>query len=151
MFSNHKYLSRADSFHCSSRALSPDLAAAWPTTKTINNPALSPFSSQSTLLDRSTLLLNITMALAAPKVPLEERIEATDAIERKAQALANQIKKSKHFIAFTGAGVSTSAGNLQCRTVYCNHLTCCRHPRLPRSRRQLDAPSSRKRAHWQAY
>ncbi|TVY42686.1 NAD-dependent protein deacetylase [Lachnellula occidentalis] len=50
------------------------------------------------------------MADSAPKVAAEERIEAPDAIDRKAQTLANQIKKSKHFIAFTGAGISTSAG-----------------------------------------
>ncbi|TVY91389.1 NAD-dependent protein deacetylase [Lachnellula willkommii] len=50
------------------------------------------------------------MADSAPKVAAEERIEALDAIDRKAQTLATQIKKSAHFIAFTGAGVSTSAG-----------------------------------------
>lgn len=50
------------------------------------------------------------MADSAPKIAEEERIESPDAIDLKAQSLANQIKKSKHFIAFTGAGVSTSAG-----------------------------------------
>ena len=50
------------------------------------------------------------MADSAPKVAAEERIEAPDVIDRKAQTLANQIKKSKHFIVFTGAGISTSAG-----------------------------------------
>lgn len=50
------------------------------------------------------------MASTAPKVPLEERFEASDEVERKADALADQIKRSKHFIAFTGAGISTSAG-----------------------------------------
>jgi hypothetical protein len=51
------------------------------------------------------------MSLTAPKVALKERFEDASAVNRKAEALANQIRKSKHFIAFTGAGVSTSAGN----------------------------------------
>jgi len=50
------------------------------------------------------------MANFAPKIAPEERVELPDVLDRKAQTLANQIKKSKHFIAFTGAGVSTSAG-----------------------------------------
>ncbi|KUJ14051.1 DHS-like NAD/FAD-binding domain-containing protein [Mollisia scopiformis] len=50
------------------------------------------------------------MADSSPKVAEAERIESPDAIDLKAQTLVDQIKKSKHFIAFTGAGVSTSAG-----------------------------------------
>ncbi|RFU34118.1 hypothetical protein B7463_g2209, partial [Scytalidium lignicola] len=50
------------------------------------------------------------MASSAPKVAEEERYEAFEVVDQKAQALADQIKKSKHFIAFTGAGVSTSTG-----------------------------------------
>lgn len=50
------------------------------------------------------------MANAAPKVAAEEREESPDAVDRKAEALADQIRRSKHFIAFTGAGISTSAG-----------------------------------------
>lgn len=50
------------------------------------------------------------MADSAPKVALEERQEAPNTLNKKAQTLANQIKTSKHFIAFTGAGISTSAG-----------------------------------------
>lgn len=52
------------------------------------------------------------MADSAPKVAPEERQEAANTLDNKAQTLANQIKKSKHFIAFTGAGISTSAGML---------------------------------------
>ena len=48
--------------------------------------------------------------MEGPKIAPEERVEVPDVVERKAQTLANQIKKSKHFIAFTGAGISTSAG-----------------------------------------
>ncbi|KAI1505183.1 NAD-dependent deacetylase sirtuin-7 [Biscogniauxia marginata] len=50
------------------------------------------------------------MANTAPKVAEEERQEASEVVDRKADALVTRIKKSKHFIAFTGAGVSTSAG-----------------------------------------
>jgi mono-ADP-ribosyltransferase sirtuin 6 len=52
------------------------------------------------------------MAETAPKVAAEERRESLAAVGRKAEALAKQIKQSKHFIVFTGAGVSTSAGGL---------------------------------------
>ena len=52
------------------------------------------------------------MADTVPRVAQKEIRESLDAVDRKAQTLATQIKKSKHFIAFTGAGVSTSAGNL---------------------------------------
>lgn len=50
------------------------------------------------------------MANTAPKVAGVEREEASAAIDRKAQVLADHIRKSKHLVAFTGAGVSTSAG-----------------------------------------
>ncbi|CRG88369.1 NAD-dependent histone deacetylase SIR2 [Talaromyces islandicus] len=50
------------------------------------------------------------MADSAPKVAARERREALAAVNKKAESLANQIRKSTHFIAFTGAGVSTSAG-----------------------------------------
>ncbi|OOQ89082.1 silent information regulator family protein [Penicillium brasilianum] len=50
------------------------------------------------------------MADTVPKVAAEERRESLAAVDRKAEALAKQIKRSKHFIVFTGAGISTSAG-----------------------------------------
>lgn len=40
----------------------------------------------------------------------KERREPVATVDKKAAALVEQIKKSKHFIAFTGAGISTSAG-----------------------------------------
>ncbi|KAI1136901.1 DHS-like NAD/FAD-binding domain-containing protein [Hypoxylon sp. FL0543] len=50
------------------------------------------------------------MANTAPKVPAEERQEPPEVIDKKAEVLANRIRKSKHLIVFTGAGISTSAG-----------------------------------------
>lgn len=50
------------------------------------------------------------MADTAPKVAEKERREAPESVETKARQLADRIRKSKHFIAFTGAGISTSAG-----------------------------------------
>ncbi|KAK3312539.1 NAD-dependent deacetylase sirtuin-7 [Apodospora peruviana] len=50
------------------------------------------------------------MADTAPEIAEEERQESPEIVDRKAESLANLIKKSNHFIAFTGAGVSTSAG-----------------------------------------
>jgi mono-ADP-ribosyltransferase sirtuin 6 len=50
------------------------------------------------------------MALSAPEIAETELEEAPSVIDRKADTLADQIRKSKRFIVFTGAGVSTSAG-----------------------------------------
>ncbi|EEY20189.1 NAD-dependent deacetylase sirtuin-7 [Verticillium alfalfae VaMs.102] len=50
------------------------------------------------------------MANTAPKIAGLERIENPDVIDRKAETLVGYIRKAKHIIAFTGAGVSTSAG-----------------------------------------
>jgi hypothetical protein len=50
------------------------------------------------------------MADSAPQIAEKECFEDSDTVDRKAQTLVNQIKKSKHFIAVTGAGVSNSAG-----------------------------------------
>ncbi|KAI1383069.1 DHS-like NAD/FAD-binding domain-containing protein [Hypoxylon trugodes] len=50
------------------------------------------------------------MANTAPKVAAEERQESPQAVDRKADALVKLIKKNKHMVVFTGAGISTSAG-----------------------------------------
>ena len=50
------------------------------------------------------------MAWSADKVPLPELVETSVDLDRKARQLADLIRQSKHFIVFTGAGVSTSAG-----------------------------------------
>ncbi|KAL2129626.1 hypothetical protein VTI74DRAFT_7507 [Chaetomium olivicolor] len=56
------------------------------------------------------------MAWTARKVPLPEVVEASDDIDQKARQLADLIRNSKHFIVFTGAGISTSAGPGRQRT-----------------------------------
>ncbi|KAF3769752.1 DHS-like NAD/FAD-binding domain-containing protein [Cryphonectria parasitica EP155] len=50
------------------------------------------------------------MATTAPKIAEQEHQEESDVVDRKAADLAERIRRSKHFIVFTGAGVSTSAG-----------------------------------------
>lgn len=50
------------------------------------------------------------MAWTTGKIALPELVESPDELDQKAQQLANLIRNSKHFIVFTGAGVSTSAG-----------------------------------------
>jgi len=50
------------------------------------------------------------MASSAPKVAPPERRDAPEVIEQQSEELVALIKNSKHFIVFTGAGVSTSAG-----------------------------------------
>ncbi len=40
----------------------------------------------------------------------KELFDSEEELERKIDILADLVKKSQHFIAFTGAGISTSAG-----------------------------------------
>ncbi|KAK9419000.1 putative NAD-dependent protein deacetylase SRT1 [Seiridium unicorne] len=51
------------------------------------------------------------MADSASKVAAEKPHEDADVINRKARILVDHIRKSKHFIAFTGTGTSNSAGH----------------------------------------
>merc|ERR1719486_350968 len=41
---------------------------------------------------------------------MQERYDSDDVLCRKVDALADMVRTSKHFVAFTGAGISTSAG-----------------------------------------
>jgi len=41
---------------------------------------------------------------------MEERYDTDEAIREKVAILANMVRESRHFVAFTGAGISTSAG-----------------------------------------
>lgn len=50
------------------------------------------------------------MDLTAPKVAEIEHFDSPEVIDQLATTLAENIRAAKHFIAFTGAGVSTSAG-----------------------------------------
>jgi hypothetical protein len=52
------------------------------------------------------------MAWTAPKIAQKEHHEASERIDFGAEKLAAAIRSSRHFIAFTGAGISTSAGRL---------------------------------------
>ena len=40
----------------------------------------------------------------------KEYFDPDEELDRKIQLLADKIKSSKHFVAFTGAGISTSTG-----------------------------------------
>ena len=40
----------------------------------------------------------------------KEYFDSEDVLDHKIQLLADKIKNSKHFVAFTGAGISTSTG-----------------------------------------
>ena len=40
----------------------------------------------------------------------EEKVESPEIVRQKAEELAEMIQRSKYFIAFTGAGISTSTG-----------------------------------------
>ena len=59
-----------------------------------------------------------TMKDFAPKPALQEKHEELDVLDRKAQTLIEKIKKSKHFIVFTGAATFTSADKMEEYT-YC--------------------------------
>lgn len=50
------------------------------------------------------------MSWTASAIPEQEFCEPLHDLESKAEKLAEKIGQSKHFIAFTGAGISTSAG-----------------------------------------
>jgi hypothetical protein len=55
------------------------------------------------------------MAFSTSAIAEKEHFEALGVVDRKAQILADAIRKSKHFIAVTGAGISTSAGQFEPR------------------------------------
>lgn len=50
------------------------------------------------------------MASSAPTVALTEHQEDLGVVDQKATVLANLIQECQHFIAVTGAGISTAAG-----------------------------------------
>ena len=47
---------------------------------------------------------------AGPNLRREEIYDSAEEVKRKVRRLAKYVRNSKHMIAFTGAGVSTSAG-----------------------------------------
>lgn len=92
------------------------------------------------------------MASSAPKVAPPERRDPLDVIDKQADEIVALIKKSKHFIVFTGAGVSTSAGKSIDRSFLCiPPADSYRHSRLSWTRRCLDAESSRASSYWKGH
>lgn len=91
------------------------------------------------------------MASTAPKVPEVERRDAPEMIDQQAAALVKLIQKSKHFVVFTGAGVSTSAGSFAlqpCQQRFVSSVMC-RHSRLSWPRRCMDTEGSGETANYQ--
>ncbi|GKT40470.1 NAD-dependent protein deacetylase SRT1 [Colletotrichum spaethianum] len=70
------------------------------------------------------------MANTAPKVAEKERRESPSMVDEKAQDLVDQIKRSKHFIVFTGAGISTSAA-CQLPSYFERDESSCANPGIP--------------------
>ncbi|KAK9771673.1 putative NAD-dependent deacetylase sirtuin-7 [Seiridium cardinale] len=63
------------------------------------------------------------MADSAPKVAAEELHEDADVVNQKARNLADHTRKSKRFIAFTGAGISTAAAHMFAQCFGANAIT----------------------------
>ncbi|KFA68956.1 hypothetical protein S40285_07017, partial [Stachybotrys chlorohalonatus IBT 40285] len=63
-------------------------------------------------------LFRLKIAWTASAAADQEFRQALPTVEQSAEALANQIKRSKYFIAFTGARISTPAGLLQRPSAY---------------------------------
>jgi hypothetical protein len=92
------------------------------------------------------------MASSAPKVAPPERRDPLDVIDKQADELVALIEKSKHFIVFTGAGVSTSAGKSIDRFfLYSPFADRYRYSRLSWARRCLDTESSRASSYWKGH
>lgn len=85
------------------------------------------------------------MANFAPAVAEAEIAELPESVTLKVDKLVEHVRKSKHLVAFTGAGVSTSAGKKnevtthRCETAL---LTTNRYPGFQRASRCLDIAGS---------
>ena len=88
------------------------------------------------------------MAYTAHKNPddVKEFEEDAASLDRKTSMLVQLIQNSKYFVAFTGAGVSTSAGIPGARPFSSPRLLRLIFSRLPWPRRRVDAPRSRQGA-----
>ncbi len=58
-----------------------------------------------------------------------ERHDSLEAIQREARRVAEMIRSAKHCVAFTGAGISTSAGVCVCVCVCAARVVCVLHAR----------------------
>ncbi|ORY58116.1 DHS-like NAD/FAD-binding domain-containing protein [Pseudomassariella vexata] len=95
------------------RPLSYDFLAYYrnrPCLKSSNDRTVVHSGPRGGFADCLPVSTRLTMATTARRTSAAERREEVSIVDRKATELADLIRESTNFIAFTGAGISTSAG-----------------------------------------